>query len=241
MLPKIDLPLYDLKLPSNGKVIKVRPFLVKEEKLLLMAVESNDDQYIIDTTKQVINNCIVDGDVNIDKLPFFDIDYLFIALRAKSIGESIEIKFTCNAYDIEGHRCGHVFPAKIDVSNCSIVKNEDIPFDVQISGKVKIRLKYPTYSTMKTIMDNESVLDKKINIIVGSIDYIVDGEKIISTKDITKPELVAFVEELTQEQYKKLEYFIDNFPSFVVNAEATCDKCNFHHHLEYKEFTSFFV
>lgn len=240
MLPTIDVPTYELKIPSTGALIKIRPFLVKEEKLLLIALESKDDNEIINTTKQIIKNCIVEGDVNIDKLPFFDIDYLFIALRAKSVGESIDIKFTCNNF-FNGQKCGATFPAKIDVSNCKIVKDESLSPDVMINGQVKIKMKYPNYSTMKTIMDNDNNLNKKIKIIVGSIDYIQQKDQIHSSKDLTKEEMTAFVEGLTQEQYKRLEQWVDNFPSFVVTTEAVCGKCGFHHHLEYKEFTSFFV
>ena len=107
-LPKIDVPTYDVTLPSSGKEIRIRPFLVKEEKLLLMAVESKDSENIIKTTKQVINNCIVSGDIDLDKIPFFDVDYLFIALRAKSIGEKIEVNYRCNN-NVGGQPCNGVF------------------------------------------------------------------------------------------------------------------------------------
>ena len=99
-LPKISVPTYDLTIPSNKEVIKVRPFSVKEEKLLLIALESKNVDEIISTVKQVINNCIVRGEVNIDKLPFFDIDYIFIFLRAKSVGESVEVKMTCTTWSM---------------------------------------------------------------------------------------------------------------------------------------------
>lgn len=240
MLPKIDLPIYELKLPSNGKSIKVRPFLVREEKLLLMAIESGNDEEIIETTKQVINNCLLDEEINIEKLPFFDIDYLFIALRAKSIGESISVKFTCNSY-VNGKVCGHTFPANIDISNCETIMREDVSSSIDLSGGISVKMKYPSYTTMKSIMDNDSVIDKKINIIAGSIERIVKGEQVYSLKDISKEELTEFIEGLTQEQFKKLEHFVDNFPFFVIKAEADCESCGYHHHLEYKEFTSFFV
>lgn len=239
-LPKIDLPVYDIKLPSNGKKITIRPFLVKEEKLLLMAIESQDEKEIISTTKQVINNCMINSDINIDTLPFFDVDYLFIALRAKSVGESIEVKFSCNN-NHEGKRCGHVFPAKIDISNCEIVKDDTIKNDITIGKGYMVRMKYPNYTTMKTILDDDSNIDKKVRLIAGSIDSIVNGEEVYTTKDKTKEELVEFVENLTQQQFRLLENFIDNLPSFTVKAKATCDKCGFEHSLEYNEFTSFFV
>lgn len=240
MLPRIEQPTYEVRIPSSGKEITIRPFLVKEEKLLLMALESGEDSEIINTTKQVIRNCIIDGDVDVEKLPFFDIDYLFIALRAKSIGESIDIKFTCNNV-IEGERCSHIFPAKIDVSKCKVIKNETVSSEVSVSGNIKIKLKYPTYSTMKAIMDDDTALNRKIKIVVGSIDYIQEKDKVFSAKDVSKEELTTFVEGLTQDQFKKLEEYVDNFPYFVVTTESKCGKCGFDHRLEYRDFASFFV
>lgn len=238
MLPKVDVPIYELKLPSTGKSIRVRPFLVKEEKLLLMAVQSSEPEEIVKTTKQVINNCLIDNDVNIESLPFFDIDYLFIALRAKSISEVIEMEFTCNNV-VDDNKCGHVFEANVDISNCRIKKNDALPdtFDL---GKIKVKMKYPTYSVMKEIDDRATTLDNKIRIITSCIDMVIDGNKVLTAKDYTKKELVEFVENLTEEHYKKLEIFIDNFPYFVVDLEKTCIKCNFNHKLEYNDFTSFF-
>lgn len=239
-LPKIDLPIFQVKLPSNNKEIRIRPFLVREEKLLLMAVESDDTNEIINTTKQVINNCLIDSDVNIETLPFFDVDYLFIALRAKSVGESIEVKFTCNNF-LDTGVCNNTFPAKIDISNCRIVKDDNISNIIDIGKNIKIKMKYPNYTTMKTILENDSVINKKLHIIAGSIDQIIDGDKIHTSKDFTKEELLVFLDQLTKEQFSKLEKFTENFPSFEVTSEATCDKCGFHHNLTYSEFTSFFV
>ena len=238
-LPKIDLPIYEVRLPSNNKPIKIRPFLVKEEKLLLMALQSEDDVEIINTTKQVINNCLVDSAVNIDSLPFFDVDYLFIALRAKSIGEAIEVKFTCNNR-VNDRACGSNFPAKIDISNCEIVKDDKITPLIDL-GKIKVKMKYPSYTTMRMILDDDNVLNKKINIIAGSIDQVIDGETVHTTKDLTQEDIISFIEDLTKDQFAKLEYFVDNFPSFEVKTKATCNKCGFEHHLNYSDFASFFV
>lgn len=242
MIPKVDLPIYELTLPSNGRKIQIRPFIVKEEKLLLMAVESNDERTIIDTTKQILNNCIVgEQDFNVDKLPFFDIDYLFISLRAKSIGESVDINYTCNNIIPDRGRCGNVFPAKIDVANCSVIKDETVSKDIRLSGSIIVKMKYPNYTTMKMILENDNVINKKINIIAGSIEMIQDGENVYTTKDFTKQELIDFIENLTQEQYRRLEHFVDNFPSFVITTEAICPSCGYTHKLEYKDFASFFV
>jgi len=239
MLPRISYPIYELKLPSDGRTIKVRPFLVKEEKLLLMAVESNDENEIINTTKQIINNCIVEGKINVDTLPFFDIDYLFIALRAKSVGESIEVKFTCNNI-VDSVKCGNIFLANIDISNCGVVTDPTVTNPITLGNNMTIKMKYPNYATMKNILSKDNVLNKKVNIIVESIEYIQNGENLYTLKDMTKEELKEFVEGLTQNQFKLVEKFVDNFPYFVVLAEAKCNKCGFWHKLQYKEFTSFF-
>jgi len=239
MLPTIELPTYIVKLPSSMKDVLIRPFTVKEEKLLLMALQSEDSKEIIHTTKQVINNCLVNKDVDIEKLPFFDIDYLFIALRGKSVGESIDVSFKCNN-QVDGNTCGNIFNTKIDIASIKTIKEEIDP-KIKVTPTVIVKMKYPTYSTMKTIMDSDTELNKKIHMIVGSIEYIQEKEKIHTLKDMTRDELYGFVEGLTQDQFKKLEYWVDNFPSFVVTAEATCKKCGFLHRLEYSDFTTFFV
>lgn len=238
-LPKIDVPVYELKLPSNGQTIMVRPFLVKEEKLLLMAVQSKNPAEIIATTKQIINNCVLDDYVNVDKLPFFDIDYLFIALRAKSVGESIDVNFICNRIN-NGEKCGNIFPVQININNVKVYKDETIPMTIKFSDKMGARMKYPTYEVMKRIMDDENTLDKKIKIISASIDLIYDNETTYSPKDYTPEEFQDFIEGFTEAQFKKLEQFVDNLPYFVVTAEETCKKCGHHHKVEYKDFTSFF-
>lgn len=239
-LPKIDVPIYELKLPSSGKEIRVRPFLVKEEKLLLMAAESKDSDEIIRTSKQIINNCLIDEDVNIDSLPFFDIDYLFIALRAKSISEAIDVTFTCNHVVEDGHRCGHIFDLSVDISKARVVSNTAVKNSIELTKDVSVKLKYPSYDIMKAINDNDTILNKKIRIIAHCIDMIVKKGKVFTAKDHTKEELVEFVENLTEENYKKLERFIDNFPYFVVDLQHTCGKCGFDHKIEYTDFESFF-
>lgn len=238
-IPKIDVPVYDVKLPSNGKTVRIRPFLVKEEKLLLMAIESKDNENIIKTTKQVINNCIVSGDLDLDKMPFFDIDYLFIALRAKSIGEKIETSYVCNNV-VDGQKCGGVFEASIDISNCVIEKNNDITMDIVLSNKLSIKMKYPSYSIMKMITGNENNFQKKVRIISSCIERIVNGDKIYSSKDFSKEELVEFIDGLTHEQYAKLEAFVDNLPSFAIESSGICGKCGFEHKIKYTDFTRFF-
>jgi hypothetical protein len=238
-LPKIDVPVYDMTVPSTGKVIKVRPFSVKEEKILFMALESKDMDSIITTVKQIINNCIVEGELDVDRAPFFDIDYAFIFLRAKSVGPSVEVNLTCNNVLESGDKCGNIFETSMDIANCDIMKDEEINPEIDLGKGSGIKMKYPNYAVIKRIESSEAI-DKKTTMIVNSVDYIWDKKGQYSSKDYSKDELKDFVEGLTEENYKKLEKFIDHLPVFVVKMDATCTRCGFEHHVRYSDFYDFF-
>jgi hypothetical protein len=239
MLPKIDVPIYELKLPSSGKEVRFRPFLVKEEKLLLIAAKSNDANEIIKTTKQIINNCLLD-ELNIDTLPFFDVDCLFIALRAKSIGENIEVNYVCQSLLEDGNPCLGKFPIKVDISNVEIEKDETIKSEIKFNDNLIFYMKYPGYSIIKLLNDSTDNLDKKIKIIAMSIDKIFNKGQYYSTKDFSTEDLQGFIESLTQEQFDKLAEFTSNFPSFSVKSEGKCTKCGKDHVVRYKDFMRFF-
>jgi hypothetical protein len=236
-LPKIDLPIYDLKIPSTGKEIQIRPFKVKEEKLLLIAAETADPDEIINSTKQVVNNCIVTEGVDIDKLTYFDIDYIFIALRSKSVGDKVEMKYTCNAV-VEDKPCGASFDAEIDISNVEIVKN-DSTLKLNL-GNIIMKMRYPNYTTMKSISDKDSAIDKKIKILAACIDVVTQGDKVYTRKDFSEKEMIDFIENLTEQQYRTLEIFVDELPFFIVKIEKKCPKCGFEHVMEYNDLTDFF-
>lgn len=238
-IPKLDIPTYTIKLPSTGREILIRPFKVSEEKLLLIAAQSQDQNEIINTTKQVVRNCVLSERLDTEKLPFFDIDYIFIALRAKSIGDSIDVKFTCNNI-VADHTCGQVFSAKIDIANVEMVQRKEVSKDINL-GSCKVKMKYPTYAVMKTLNPDDITLEKKIKIIAASLDQIIQKDKVYTSKDFTPNEAKSFIEDLTQEQFKKLEDFIDNFPSFQVYANAICPKCGYNHNIKYDDFESFFL
>lgn len=238
-LPKIDVPTYRIKIPSSGKEIKVRPFSVKEEKLLFMAVESGKLSDMVDATKQVINNCIINGEFNVDKAPFFDVDFLFIFLRAKSIGESVEVNLTCNNTLDDGKRCGHTFPTNMDISNHETLINERLSSDIKLDANNGVKMKYPTYSIVK-MLDEVPDIEKKTKVIINSIEHIYDKKGVYSAKDYSSKELQDFVEGLTEEKYGLLEEWVDSFPTFVVKLIADCPKCGFHHEVRYSDFADFF-
>ena len=195
-LPKIDLPTYELTVPSSKQTVTVRPFTVKEEKLLMMAVESGKISDITSTVKQVINNCVLDGKIDVDKLPFYDIDYIFIFLRAKSIGEKQEIKLTCKNM-VDDHECNNVFPAEIDMNNVEILGG-DLQDKIALDDKKGVKMKCPNYSAVKSIDAAKNDIDKKTALIVASIDYIYDEKGTYSAKDHTTDDLTKFIEGLTE-------------------------------------------
>lgn len=239
MLPKIDVPTYDMKIPSTGQEITVRPFIVKEEKLLLMAAQSNDPQEIIKTTKQIINNCIISPEVNIDALPFFDIDYLFIALRAKSVGEKISANFVCQNM-VEGQKCGGKFEVDIDIANVELENNDKSKLEIRFNDNLIFNMKYPPYSIMKSLTEDKNILDNKSKIIAACVDRIFMKGQYYTSKDFTTSELYEFIENLTQQQFEKLEDFIMTFPKFYVKAQGHCKKCGRDHSVRYNDFINFF-
>lgn len=241
MLPQLTTPIYTVNLPSSGNEIRVRPFLVKEEKLLLMAAESKDTSEVINTTKQIVSNCLVDGAgvANVDQMPFFDVDYLFLTLRAKSISENIDVNFTCNNTK-DGKKCGAVFPVSLDISKSSITRDENLKDEIFLTEKVGVKMKYPKYSAMKKIVSDETALDKRIRVIQACIDYLFDDKQTYPAREMSKEEMDGFIEGLTTAQLDKLGDWVAKLPELAIKVERECPSCGFNHKIVYKDFTSFF-
>jgi hypothetical protein len=233
-LPTIDYPIINLPIPSKGKTVKARPFTVREEKLLLIAATGKDPSEIIQTTQQVIRNCILE-DIDIEGLPFFDIDLMFITLRSKSISEKIEMEFRCKNKKDDGNSCGAVFPVGLDLSDTVLAK-KDLSPKIELSSNLGIKLKYPTYAEMKRV----STLNDEIELILACIEYIYTDTAVYTSKDYTKEQYKEFIEKLTTEQYNKVNEWTNNFPTFQINAESVCPSCGFNHKIKYSDFTSFF-
>lgn len=241
-LPKIDVPTYETKLISNGKTVKFRPFLVKEQKLFLMAAESSDFKEIVDTIKQVLNNCILTEDVNVDELSTFDLEYLFLQLRSKSVGEVVNLQYTCNnkTVDKKGNEkvCGGV--VKFDV-NLAEIKPE-IPANhtnnIKITDNLGIVFKYPTFKMLNELENSKS--NDALNLIVSCIDYIYDADQIYYAKDTTKEELVDFLENMQQDDFEKLQQFFNTFPKISKELDFKCPKCGYHEVMNVEGLQNFF-
>lgn len=202
-----------------------------------MAAESADETEIVRTVKQVLQNCIID-DVNLDRLPFFDVDFIFNMVRAKSIAEKIDIELQCQNY-VDGKTCGNVFDSEVDLTRAKVVIDSTIPNKITL-GKVTIKMKYPSYQDIKLIDEYQSVIEKKIELIARCIEYVAEGDNIKTDKDYTFDELKAFVESMISADFKKLENFVDNLPYFSIDVTSKCTRCGYVHNNEYRDLESFF-
>jgi hypothetical protein len=242
MLPKIDVPVYEIKLPSTGESIKFRPFTVKEEKLFLMAYESEDVKYSVDTIIQVLNNCVV-SDIDIKDLPTFDIEYLFLNLRARSIGEIVKLKYRCNndvGTEKEPQKCNSSVEIELNVLEVEPSKNPNHTNKIQLSEELGIVMKYPK---MGLIKDNTEVDDFNVvlDLIISCIDYIYDKDNLYYAKDSTKEELTEFLDSLQSKDLEKIKDFFDTMPKLKKNMDFSCKKCGYTENIELEGLQSFFV
>ena len=214
-LPKIVTPSYELKLPSNGKKISYRPFLVKEEKILILAIESDSLKEISRSIKDILKNCILTKGIKVDELPTFDIEYLFLNIRSRSIGESIELVVTCPD-DGETKVNTTIYIDEIEVK-----KNKEHNTDVKIDDTYTMRMKYPSLDEFIDENFNfEGQSDNSFDIIASCIDMVFSEEEAWEAKDCTKKELIEFVEQMNSAQFKEIEKFFDTMPQLSHQIEV---------------------
>ena len=213
-LPTIVTPSYDLTLPSNGKKIKYRPFLVKEEKILILAIESNYMKDISRAIKDVLKSCILTKGVKIDELPTFDIEYLFLNIRSRSIGESIDLVITCPD---DGKTKVN---SQIYIDEIEIKKDKNHSPDIKLDDTYTMRLKYPSLDQFIDENFNfDETKDNSFDIISSCIDMVFSEEEAWEAKDCTKKELLEFVERLNSAQFKEVEKFFDTMPKLSHEIE----------------------
>jgi hypothetical protein len=244
MLPKIDVPIYNVRLLSNDQELRFRPFTVKEEKLFLMASESEELETIVNTIKQILNNCILDElDVNI--LPLFDIEYLFLHIRARSISEIVNLKYKCNN-DIttegaeESHKCNNVVEIDLNILEVQPEKQTGHTNKIEITEKMGMIMKYPSFETLKNI-DAQNEADSIIKTTVSCIEYVYDSESIYYAKDSTEEELIEFLESMQAKDLEKIKFFFDTMPKMKKDIEFKCNKCGHEEKIELEGIQNFFV
>ena len=217
-LPKIATPTYELELPSTGKKIRYRPFLVKEEKILIIAMESENQKEIADAIKTVIGNCISTRGVKVDELSTFDIEYLFLNIRGKSVGETVEVMITCPD---DGETQVPVF---IPLDEIKVQKNPKHNRDIKLDDNLVMRMKYPSLSEfIKTnfIEEGGVGVTESFDLISSCIDQIFNEEESWSGSDCSKKELSEFIEQLTSQQFKEIESFFETMPKLSHKVKVT--------------------
>jgi hypothetical protein len=238
-LPKLDVPTYEIELPISKKIIKYRPFLVKEQKNLLMALESNESSTIQQNVRDILNNCTLTENINIDKLPIIDVEYYFINLRSKSVGEIVETRYRCNN-EVEEKVCGNIMEASVNLQNIQPYREEEVSPEIQLTDKIMIKMKYPEFGIIKDSLNMEDITEVTFNLISESIEHIYDGDQFYYAHEAEPGEMLEFVEGLNQAQFEKVEHFFNNLPKLKETVEMTCSKCGFYHKIDVEGLENFF-
>jgi hypothetical protein len=238
-LPKIDTPTYEVTLPLSKKKVTYRPFLVKEQKNLMMAIEANDSETIERNIRQVLTNCTITKNILIDELPVIDVEYYFLQLRARSVGEIVENKYTCTN-DVNGQTCNGTMEASFNILDVEVQFDSDAKDVIQLTDTISMKMKYPRFSIVEELKNKDSSVDIAFEIMAESIEYIFDGEQYYYANETPKSELIEFLETLNQDQFKKLEYFFDHLPKLNKKIDLKCPKCGYQHVIKMEGLENFF-
>jgi len=233
-LPRLnDSPNYDLIIPSMKKSVSFRPFLVKEEKILLMALESDDQKQILNTVINTIKACVTE-DIDTTRLTTFDIEYMFLKIRAKSVGETSTIVMKCNECESSNDITLNIDDVEIEVP--------DISNTIELDSQISLEMKWPTFDSIvrDDILSSESSVDQIFGLIRSSIDVIKTNEERFSAKDQTAQELDSFIESMNNQQFTKVREYVEKMPKLTHDVAFSCKKCNHQNNIVVEGMQSFF-
>tara|TARA_S200000501_G_scaffold372177_1_gene416687 strand:- start:8356 stop:9081 length:726 start_codon:yes stop_codon:yes gene_type:complete len=239
-LPKINTPTYELVLPSSGKKIKYRPFLVREEKILIMALETEDQKQITRAVIDILSSCIITKGINLDKLATFDIEYLFLNVRSKSVGEQIEVNITCPD---DGKTS---VPISVDIDSIKIQKDKSHTNVVKLDDSLSLKLKYPSMeqfvsTNFESAEENNSEIKTTLDMIISCIDTIFNEEESWPASESTKKELEEFLDQLNTKQFKMIEDFFATMPKLTHTLKVKNPKTNVESNVKLEGLASFFT
>ena len=237
-LPKIATPQYELVLPSTKKSIKYRPFLVKEEKLLVLALESEDNKQITTAIKQVLKNCIQTRGVKVETLPTFDIEFLFLNIRSKSVGEVVEVVITCPDDGVTS------VDVQVDIESIRVQENENHDKRIRLDDTLMMDMKYPSLDQFiknNFDFDGDQNVDQSFELIASCIDKIYNEEEVWASEDCTKKELIEFLEQMSSTQFKQIEKFFETMPKLSHTIEVVNPKTGVKSSVVLEGLSSFFA
>lgn len=234
-LPIITAPKYELSIPSTGQVVSYRPFLVKEEKILLLANETKDQKQIIAAMSNIITNCTF-GELEVKNLATFDIEYIFLQLRSKSVGEVVEVNVKCK-------KCESLIPLSININDVTVKKEDGISNNIIIYDNTGIFLRYPNFEALQkleTTASDGKKTEELINFIASCIEKIYDEKQVYDAKEHTQKELISFLESLPQKSFSKIMSFFNKMPHLYKSIETKCEKCGHEDIAEFRGAQDFF-
>ena len=237
-LPKIATPTYELELPSTGQSIQYRPFLVKEEKVLVIALESEDNKQITTAIKAVLKSCILTKGVKVESLPTFDIEYLFLNIRGKSVGEELEVNVICPD---DGET---TVPVIINLDDIEVQKDENHSNKIKIDDSIMMELKYPSLDQfIKNNFDfnDKNAMDQSFELIASCIDKVYTEDEVWATADCTKKEVKEFLESMNSQQFKEIEAFFESMPKLSHTIKVTNPNTKVESDVVLEGLASFFV
>jgi hypothetical protein len=236
-LPMNSMPTFHLTIPSSGKKVRFRPFLVKEEKSLLIAQQSEDPKVMVDTLRGVIESCVLD-DVDAASLATFDLEYIFLQIRGKSVGETVDLFFQCdNDHGEQNDKARSKIT--INLADIEVTKTEGHSNKIPLFGDVGVIMKYPTLEVAESMTDFENIEDV-FGVVAESIDCIYDSEQVYYAKDTSKQEMLQFLNNLTTEQFLKVQQFFDTMPKLSTTVEYKCPICGKEHKKTLEGLANFF-
>ena len=238
-LPKISTPTHELVLPSTGKKIKYRPFLVREEKILILALESQDTKQITTAIKSTLKSCILTRGIKVEELPTFDIEYIFLNIRGKSVGESVEVIVTCPD---DGET---TVETQIYIDEIQVQKNEKHKRDIKLDENLVLRMKYPSLNEFVQnnfdVSDTDNIsFESSLDIIASCIDVVYNEEESWAASDCTKKELNEWLEALNSNQFKEVETFFETMPKLSHTVKVVNPKTKVESDVALEGITSFF-
>ena len=217
-LPKISTPTYELNLPSTGKKVQYRPFLVREEKLLVLALETEDPKDITTAMKTVIKNCIQTRGVKVETLPTFDIEYLFLNIRGKSVGEEIEVNIICPDDEVT------TVPVTLVVDDIKVQKSEDHSNKIDLGNSLVMEMRYPSLDQFiknNFELNEKNAMDQSFDLIASCVDKILTEDEVWTAADCTKKEMNEFLEQMNSSQFKEIEKFFETMPKLSHTVKVT--------------------